>query len=100
MLLQMQRDHCLNHAALIGIEVSASDEMIGDRPRLIACPRLKSCNELALVDQSILQSEQSKQQVPVGGGHGSCLRGMSKAEANMRKLDGADDNAWCTPIWK
>ena len=43
--------------------------MIGQALGLIACPGLEGGDKPALVDQAILNCEQSEQQMAVGGGH-------------------------------
>jgi hypothetical protein len=45
------------------VEVAATNETIGDRPALIASPRLETGNELALVDQAVLKRNQAEEEV-------------------------------------
>jgi hypothetical protein len=60
MLLDVKSDQGLDRAALVGIEVAALAEMFGQRPVLEASPRLDGGDELVLIDQTILQRNQSK----------------------------------------
>ena len=50
-LLQVQGDQASTPAALVGVEVAAGDEVLGQRPRLVAGPGLEGGDELVLVDQ-------------------------------------------------
>ena len=74
-LLQVQPDHGLDAGALVGVEVAAGGEVLGQGPGLVAGPGLEGGDELALVDQAVLQGEQAEEQVAVGGdgGHGAGL---------------------------
>ena len=67
-----RRDHGLDAGALVGVEVAAGDEVVGQGPGLVAGPGLEGGDELALVDQAVLQGQQAEEQVAVGGdgGHG------------------------------
>jgi hypothetical protein len=56
MLLQVQRDHGLDHAALFGVEGPAIDEVLAQRPVFLERPRLERGNELNLVHQPVLLS--------------------------------------------
>ena len=67
MLLEVQRDQRLDGGALLGVEVAAGDEVVGQGPGLVAGPGLEGGDELALVDQAVLQGEQAEEQVAVGG---------------------------------
>ena len=64
-------------ARCVGVEVAAGDEVVGQRPGLVAGPGLEGGDELVLVDQAVLQGEQAEEQVAVGGdgGHGASLPG-------------------------
>src|SRR5262249_33289030 len=46
------------------------DEVVGQRPGLVAGPGLEGGDELALVDQAVLEREQAEEQVAVGVGAG------------------------------
>ncbi len=74
-LLEVQADHRLDTDALLGIEAAAGDEVLGKRPRPIAGPGLEGRDELALVDQAVLQGEQTEEEVAIGieGGDGTVL---------------------------
>ena len=50
------------------------------RPGLVAGPGLEGGDELALVDQPVLQREQAEEQVAVGddGGHGTVLQNVGR----------------------
>ena len=57
MLLQVLGDEALQQGTLLGVEVAAGDEVLGQAPGLVACPGLEGPDELDLVDQAILQRE-------------------------------------------
>jgi len=71
----VQPDHRLDAGALRGVEVPARGEIVGQRPAAVAGPGPEGGDELVLVDQAILQGEQSEEQVAVGTGavNGSIL---------------------------
>jgi hypothetical protein len=56
----MHGDHGVEHGSLIRVEVTAPDEVFGQRALLLPSPRLECGDELALVDQAVLQGEQPK----------------------------------------
>ena len=62
-LLQVQGDQGLEHGTLLGVEVAAGDEVVGQRPGLVAGPGLEGGDELDLVDQAVLEGEQAEEQV-------------------------------------
>jgi hypothetical protein len=66
MLLQVQRDHRLDAGSLLGVEVTAADEVNRQRSALIAGPRLKGGHELHFIDQAVLEREQAEEQVARG----------------------------------
>ena len=76
---EVQRDQGLDDGALVGVEVAAGDEVVGQGPGLVAGPGLEGGDELALVDQAVLEGEQAEEEVAVGGGgHGRApIRGRS-----------------------
>jgi hypothetical protein len=76
-LLEVQTDHGLDARPLVGVEVAAGGEVLGQGPGLVAGPSLEGGDEVALVDQADLEGDQAEEQVAVGGedGHGACLRG-------------------------
>ena len=56
-------------ARCVGVEVAAVDEVVGQRAGTLSRgPGLEGGDELALVDQAVLQGEQPEEQVAVGGG--------------------------------
>ena len=69
MLLEVPRDESLDRNSVVAVEVAAGDEMIGHRPGLVAGPGLEGGDELALVDQAVLQREQAEEEIAVGAGH-------------------------------
>ena len=62
-LLEVPGDQRLDHVAVVGVEVAAGHEMIGHRPALVAGPGLEGGDELALVDQAVLECEQAEEEV-------------------------------------
>ena len=62
-LLEVPRDQRLDRSRLLGVEVAAGDEVLGQGPGLVAGPGLEGGDELALVDQAVLQGEQAEEQV-------------------------------------
>jgi hypothetical protein len=75
-LLQVQSDHGLDAGALVGVKVAAAGEVVGQRPALVAGPGLEGGDELALVNQAVLEGKQAEEQIVVGGdgGHQAGLR--------------------------
>jgi hypothetical protein len=71
----VDRGQRLDRRSLGRIEVTERDEVIGDRSRLVAGPRVEADEQRRLVDQAGLQGEQSEQQVSLGvcSGHGRWL---------------------------
>ena len=75
-LLEVQADQGLDGGSLVvGVEVAAGDQVLGQRPGLVERPGLEGGDELGLVDQAVLEGEQTEEQVAVGGdgGHGAGL---------------------------
>ena len=72
-LLQMAGDQGLDGGTVVGVEVAAADQVLGQRPLLVERPGLKGGDELPLVDQAVLEGEQAEEQVAVGG-HGALRR--------------------------
>jgi len=82
---QMQPDHDVDRTALSLVQVSPAHEVAGQRPRLIERPGAECTEELILVDQPVLEPEQSKEQVAVGfGGHGGASGGHVGADPDGR----------------
>ena len=80
-LLEVPRDEGLDGGAVVGVEVAAGDEVVGQGSRLVAGPGLEGGDELDLVDQAVLQGEQAEEQVAFGiGGHVRSSRPRSNAE--------------------
>ena len=70
-LLDVQGDDRVEAGAGVGVQVTPGDELVGQALGLVAGPGLEGGDELALVDQPVLKSEQSEQEMAVrGGGHG------------------------------
>ena len=65
-LLEVQDNHRLDHAALVGVQVAAVDEVVGKGARLVARPGLEGGDELALIDEPDLQGEQTEEEVASG----------------------------------
>ena len=67
--LQVAGDEGLDGLAVAGVEVARGDQVLGQRPGLVARPGLEGGDELALVDQPVLEGEQAEEQVArrVGG---------------------------------
>ena len=59
----------VQEALKIGVEVAATDEVVGEGAGLVERPCLEGGHELAMVNQPVLQREQSEEKVAVGGGH-------------------------------
>jgi hypothetical protein len=51
----MQRHHRLDTSSLLGVDITASDEIFSQGPGFIAGPDLEGGDELALIDQAVLQ---------------------------------------------
>src|SRR5262249_22796782 len=65
-LLQVQHHHRLDPATLLGVEVAACAQMVGQRPGLVEGPGLERSDELALVNQPVLQREQAEEEIARG----------------------------------
>ena len=66
-------------ARCVGVEVAAVDEVVGQRPALVAGPGVEGGDELALVDQAVLEGEQAEEQVArwvARGGHGGASQSI------------------------
>ena len=93
--LRCSADQGLDRGALVGVEVAAGDEVVGQRPGLVAGPGLEGGDELALVDQAVLQGEQAEEEVAVGGdgGHGTGLRERRRGRGRRPPTSGASGRA-------
>ena len=60
-LLQVQAHHRLDAQALIAVEVTPRDEMVGQRPGAVTRPRLEGRDELHLVNQAVLKRKQPEE---------------------------------------
>ena len=71
-LLDVACHQGLDGGAVVGIEVAASDQVVGQGAGLVEGPGLEGGDELDLVDQPVLQCKQAEQQVAFSGdgGHG------------------------------
>ena len=71
-LLEVAGHQGLDGGSVVGVEVAAADEVVGQGAGLVERPGLEGGDELALVDQAVLQGQQAEEQVAVGGegGHG------------------------------
>jgi hypothetical protein len=67
--------------------------VFGNRPGLVARPRLKRGDKLALIDQTVLKREQTKQKIQVGGRgrHGGGSGTMSDGGSSTRIIATLDD---------
>jgi hypothetical protein len=74
-LLEVAYHEGLDGGSVVGLEVAAADEVVGQGAGPIERPGLEGGHELDLVDQSVLQREQAEEQVTVGGdgAHGAGL---------------------------
>ena len=71
MALQVERRQRLDGRALVGGQVAAGFQVVGQARGLVERPGLEGGHELDLVDQAVLQGEQSEKEMAVGGGgHG------------------------------
>ena len=62
-LFQVQAHHRVDPGSLLGVEVAARQEMLGERALAGSRPRLKRRHELALVDQAVLKRQHAEEQV-------------------------------------
>ncbi len=76
----MKSDHRLHHAALVGVQVAAVDQVLGDLAALVATPSPERRDELVLIDQSILKRKQPEKKVAVriDGDHGTSLQSVER----------------------
>jgi hypothetical protein len=65
-LLEIASHQGRDGESIVGIEVAAADEVVGQGAGLVERPGLEGGHELDLVDQPILEGEQSEEQVAVG----------------------------------
>ena len=74
-------DEGLDRGAVVGVEVAPGDEVVGQRPGLVAGPGLEGGDELALVDQAVLQREQAEEEVARGIESGGMMVGSERGIA-------------------
>ncbi len=74
-LLQMSLDQGLDSRTIVHIKSAALEQMVGEQPVLGPGPRLEGRDELTLINEPVLQSKQSKEQVAIDGAccHGTGL---------------------------
>ena len=63
MLLEVAGDKRLDGVAILVVECASSGQVLGERPSLVECPSLERGNELCLIDQAVLEGEQTKEEV-------------------------------------
>ncbi len=54
-------DQGLDAGSVVGVEITAGDEVIGQGPRLVEGPGLERGDQLALLDQAVLKCEQAEE---------------------------------------
>jgi hypothetical protein len=74
-LLEIASHQGRDGESIVGIEVAAAEEVVGQGAGLVERRGLEGGHELDLVNQAVLQSEQAEEQVTFGvdGGHGAGL---------------------------
>jgi hypothetical protein len=95
----VDRRECLESRALGARQIAAGLQMVGQALRLVAGPGLEGGKKGALVDQAVLKSEESEEEMAVGGGShgmapssggrsgaGPSLRGRSKNRVPSERL--------------
>jgi hypothetical protein len=65
--LHVYRDNGLDGLAPGSVEVPQGRKMLRQRARPVAGPRLKSGDELNLVDQAVLEGKKTEEQVTIDG---------------------------------
>ena len=89
MLLEVPRDQRLDRASIVGVQIAPGHKMLGQRPLFLERPGLKGRDELRLVDQPILQSEQTEEEIAIGI-DGSHEVGLPNAQRGPRAPDSDD----------
>jgi hypothetical protein len=79
-LLEVACHEGLDSRSVVGIEVATTDEVVGQGAGLVQGPGLEGGHELTLVDQAVLEGEQSEEQVAISGdgGHGMSLPDLGR----------------------
>ena len=99
-LRQVPGDQGLDGNTVVGVEAAPVDQVIGQRPGLVASPGGECREQRPLVDQAILQGQQAEQQVTRrvsrsghgGGSHSHSIEGPTmpmqagRAEAGLHRL--------------
>ena len=75
-LLQVPGHQRLDGGPVVGVKMAHGDEVLGQRPALLERPGLEGPDEPGLVDQAILQGEQTEEEIAIGigGGHDTVSR--------------------------
>ena len=60
---EMPRDQGIDRRTVVGVEIAAGDEVVGQAGRLSQRPGLEASDELDLVDQAVLEGEDTEKQV-------------------------------------
>ena len=78
-LFQVPGHQRLDDGPVVGVEMAHGDEVLGQRPALVERPGLEGPDEPGLVDQAVLQGEQSEEEIAIdiGGGHDTVSRTSS-----------------------
>ena len=68
---------------MVGVQIATVDQVVRDLAALVEGPSPKGGDELVLIDQAILEGEQSKEEVAVrvDGGHGTDLLGVGRGRS-------------------
>src|SRR5205814_5833819 len=95
-LLDVQGGQRLDGGPMSGVEITTADQEIREQPGLVEAPGLERSNELALVDQPVLQRKQAEEQIAVGGGggHGTGLQASDVGRGSWA----LDPRTWEPPI--
>ena len=70
MPFEMSHDQGLNGHAIVRVQVSPFLEVIGQGSRLVTGPGVERGNKLSLLDQTVLQGEQTKKEILIRGWRG------------------------------
>ncbi len=89
--LRVEPYHCLDHIALVGVQVAAVDQVLRELPALAATPSPERGDELILIDQAVLEGKQSKEKIAVciDDGHGTRLLGFGRGPWRLLPTTGA-----------
>ncbi len=82
MFLDVACHEGIDCGSIVGIEVAATDEVVGQAPGFVTGPRSEGGDKGALVDKPDLKSEQSEKEMAVcGGSHGVAPIGVGRSAA-------------------